>query len=97
MKQLIVITAVIGSKVDLKKAKIIIEKYVGTRMLDADVNDDAPGVLLKEPLRKEDKQHLQEEIFPSEKTGCLIFMDVDETLPESNHDYINATIVDDND
>lgn len=96
MKQLIVITSAIGSKVDLKKAKIIIKEYVGIRMLDTDISDDAPGVLLKEPLCKEDKKHLQEEIFPNEKTGCLIFMNVDEDV-QNVPEYINATIVDDND
>lgn len=91
MEQLVLIIPIIGAKLDIKQSIKKIVSYVGTRMVDSDVSENIPGVLLKSPLCKKDKEHLQEIIFASNGDGVLAFI----TLPEEGTDsitYINATI-----
>ena len=76
-----------SKKVDIRKIKAEIIRYVGTRLTvdDADLND-LPGVIVKEALPEEDKDYISKLI----EEGVIAFIefahDGDDDL-----DYIDAT------
>ena len=91
MKQIVLIIPSVGAKINIEASKTKIVSYVGTRMVMKDSCDATmPGILVKEPLLKEDKEYLQKSIF-TDGCGALAFI----TIPEDTDilSYIDAELV----
>ena len=86
--ELVLIVPDMSKKVDIRKIKREIISYVGTRLIIDSCPEEAPRVLLKETMRRKDKEKLSE-IMTEDNLGGLIFIEVEdgETYPD---DYISA-------
>lgn len=88
MLQLILIVPCIGAKVNVSELKRQITAYVGKRLIE-DASKEAPCVFIKEPLSKEDKDYISDNIVNSNDCG-LLFINIDRD--DDNNKYLTAVV-----
>lgn len=74
--ELVLVIPDMSKKVDIRKIKTEIVSYVGTRLI-SELNENIPGVYLKETLSKDDKETLSE-LMSKDESGALIFIEVED-------------------
>ena len=75
--------------IDLKNE---IVKYVGTRMLDSDVDEDIPGLMINQTLSSDEKEKLSEMCTDDE---YLVFIEsTDESAKVTSPGYIDCELKD---
>lgn len=80
--QLILIVPSMSKRVDIRKIKAEIIRYVGTRLTVDDTDlYELPGVVIKEPLPSEDKDYISKLI----EDGVIVFIE----FPHDGDDDLN--------
>ena len=65
-------------------------KYLGTRLVDSDVEETMPGVLVKTYLNKEDKKEMAK--LCSDDDYLIFIAGDDDAIDHSDQDYLNCKI-----